>query len=63
VGKDGFALQYASEELRGDREVVLKAVRSKLAPQDSTRVLQYASEELRNDSDVVLAASWIDNWD
>ena len=28
VREDGFALGYASEELRGDKEVVLEAVRT-----------------------------------
>jgi hypothetical protein len=38
-----YALQYASEELRGDREVVLAAVK-----QDGD-ALQYASQKLRRE--------------
>ena len=46
----GDALEYASEELRGDREVVMEAVK-----QDGD-ALQYASEELRGDREVVMEA-------
>jgi len=54
------ALQYVSEDLRNDREVVLAALGSledsipKRRP--SARSLQYASEELRDDKEVVLEA-------
>ena len=40
------ALGYASEELRGDREIVLAAVK-----EDWTMV-QFASDELKNDPEV-----------
>ena len=43
-------MQYASEELRGDREVVLAAVKS------NGNQLEYASEALRGDREIVLAA-------
>jgi hypothetical protein len=43
-------LQHASEELRGDREVVLAAV------QQNGGALRYASEELRGDREFMLAA-------
>ena len=70
VKANGGALEYASEELRNDREVVLSAIRSKLYLYDrdpygvSDRtdiikygwVLEYGSEELRNDSNFVLEA-------
>ena len=46
----GLALEYASEELRGDKEVVLEAVRQ------NGWLLEYASEELRGDREVVLEA-------
>merc|ERR1712056_111621 len=51
----GQALQYACEQLHGDREVVLAAVG---APQNGKglHALFYASCELRADKDVVLAA-------
>ena len=49
VQENGFALECASEELRGDRDVVLEAVK-----QDG-RALS-ASKELRNDREIVLAA-------
>ena len=50
VKADGMALEYASPELRADREVVLAAV------QQYGLVLTYASKELRADREVVLAA-------
>lgn len=46
----GSAVKYASEELRGDREIILKAVR------DCGLALEYASEELRGDREIVLEA-------
>jgi len=44
------ALQFASENLKENREIVLAAV------QQDGEALQYASKELRNDKDIVLAA-------
>ena len=41
------SFQFASKELRGDREVVLMAVRSE------GRAFQFASEELQGDREVV----------
>ena len=50
VTEYGGALQYASEELQNDKEVVMAAVTQ------SGHSLQYSSEELKNDKEVVLAA-------
>ena len=50
VNQSGYALEYVSEELRADREVVLTAVN-----QNGT-ALGFASKELQADRDVVLAA-------
>eukprot|EP01046_Picozoa_sp_COSAG06_P036627 COSAG06_NODE_4057_length_4617_cov_7.820496_1_plen_523_part_10 len=50
VQKKGYALEYASQELRNDRGIVLAGVKQ------SGTALQYASEELRNDRGIVLAA-------
>ena len=50
VHQNGVSLEYASQELRGDREVVLAAVHQ------NGVALEYASEELRTDREVVLAA-------
>ena len=50
VKQDGRALEYASEELRGDKEVVMEAVKQ------YGRALEYASEELRGDKEVVMEA-------
>jgi hypothetical protein len=50
VQQNGYALHYASEERKADRDVVLAAVK-----QDGT-ALEFASERLRADRDVVLAA-------
>ena len=48
--KNGDALKYASDELKGDRDVVLAAVTQ------NGHALKYASDELKGDKDVVLAA-------
>jgi hypothetical protein len=56
VKQNGWALEYASEELKRDREVVMEAVK-----QEGT-ALQYASEELRGDREVVLEAVKQDGW-
>eukprot|EP00971_Amphidinium_carterae_P110818 2195207-Amphidinium_carterae.1 len=50
VEKNGLALEFAAEELRGDRAVVLKAV------EHDGRALLYAAEELQRDRAIVLAA-------
>jgi serine/threonine protein kinase len=52
VGQVGGVLQFASAELKADREVVLAAV-----GQDG-RALLYTSAELQGDRDFVLAAVW-----
>ncbi len=46
----GRVLQYASERLRSDRDVVIAAV------MNNRSALQYASENLQNDSDVIAIA-------
>ena len=47
-----MSLQYASAEMKNDKEVVLAAVK-----QDGYSMsLQYASADLKNDKEVVLAA-------
>ena len=50
VFNDGRALQYATEELKGDHEIVLAAV------SNYGQALQYAAEELKGDREIVLAA-------
>ena len=45
-----FAISGAAEELKGDRETVMEAVR-----QDGL-ALKYATEELKGDREIVLAA-------
>ena len=49
VSNDVYALQYATEELKGDREIVLAALSK------NGRALQYATEELKGDREIVLA--------
>lgn len=44
---DGFALQYASDEQKGDCDIVLAAV------QNNGYALQFASEELKGDRAIV----------
>jgi len=51
VRQNGLALQYATETLKADRDVVLAAVQKR-----NGRVLKCATEALRADRDVVLAA-------
>ena len=41
-----FALQYADDSLKADREIVLEAVKS------NGRALKHASEELQNDPEL-----------
>ena len=48
---DGSALQYASEDLKHDREIVLTAVTQ------SGWALEYASEDLKRDREIVKAAT------
>ena len=57
-GPTGFgdALEWASEEMKGDRDIVLAAVR-----QDSAAV-KLASEEMKGDRDIVMAAVQVDGW-
>jgi hypothetical protein len=50
INQDAASLKYASEELRGDREVVMAAI-SKVG-----LLLNSASKELRNDKELVLVA-------
>ena len=54
IRQDGMALEYASEELKKDREVVMAAV------VEDGGALQYASEELKNNESVMLAAVYKD---
>ena len=50
VSKYGYNLQYASDELKNDKEVVLASVNK------DGDALEFASDELKNDKEVVLAA-------
>ena len=50
MGNNGLALQYASERLRDDKDVVLAAVK------EDGHTLQFVSDRLRDDKDVVMAA-------
>ena len=50
VKRDGRRLEYAPEELQGDKEFILERVRV------DWWVLRYASEALRGDKEVVAAA-------
>ncbi len=51
---DGLCLKCASEELRGDRELVLNAINAK--SMNGEVALKYASKELQNDPELVLAS-------
>ena len=50
VLQDRRALEDASEELRGDREIVMRAV------EEDGLALEFASEELRGDMEIVMQA-------
>ena len=50
VKQDGLALEFAWDELKGDKEVVLAAVAQ------AGDALEHASDELKDDKEVVLAA-------
>ena len=50
VKKNGYALQYASEKFKNDKDVILAAVNK------NGNALRLASEIFKNDKDVVLAA-------
>merc|ERR1712185_885967 len=50
VKQNGRALEYASAELKGDREIVLESVKQ------HGLALQYASAELKGDREIVMAA-------
>ena len=50
VKQDGCALEYASDELKGDKEVVIEAVRR------NGEVLRFAAEHLKADKEVVIEA-------
>ena len=56
VKEDGNALQYVSDELKNDREIVLAAVRN------NGCALGYVSDELKNDREFVLAAVRQNGW-
>ena len=50
VNNNGLALQYASQELKGDRGVVMAAV------SQNSQALKYASKELKDDPELVRIA-------
>ena len=52
VKKNGFALKYASEELKGDSEIVIEATKQ------NPYALAFASEELKGNYAMSLIASW-----
>jgi len=52
VAHDPSLLQYCSDELKGDKEIVIAALKQDM----SGEILRYASDELKNDKDVVMVA-------
>ncbi len=56
VSQDGLMLQFASEKLRDNCEVVLTAVRQ------NGRALEFASERLKNDFTIVNSAIKQNEW-
>ena len=55
VKNNGFVLEWASEELQNDKEIVLEAVKN------NGFALEYASKELKKDKEIVLQAVKIQN--
>ena len=49
VAQNGSALQYASDELKNDKEIVMAAVAQ------NGSALQYASDELKKDQEIQAA--------
>jgi hypothetical protein len=49
-----FILEYASDRIKNDREVILNAVKN------NGKILRFASDELKNDREIVLIA--VKNW-
>ncbi|MCX6988854.1 MAG: DUF4116 domain-containing protein, partial [Chlamydiae bacterium] len=56
MAQEGWALAYASDELKNDKEVVLAAVAHSGQYFHTPGPLQYASAGLRGDKEVVMAA-------
>ena len=50
VKQNSYSIQYLSDELRNDREIVLMAVKQ------NGYLIQYLSDELKNDREIVLEA-------
>ena len=50
VSQNGLALGYASEGMKGDREIVMTAV------SEDGLALTYATEEMKGDHEIVMAA-------
>ena len=46
VKQDGFALEYASADLKGDKDIVMEAVKQ------NGDALQYASADLQGDEEL-----------
>ncbi len=57
VKQNGYAFEFASKELRNDKEIVLEAVKH-----GSCSTLEYASERLKDDEDVVLTAIKVNSY-
>ena len=52
IGQNGYYLRYASDRLRDDKEVVMKAAEQDLDEFD----FEYASDRLKDDEEVVMEA-------
>ena len=62
VIRDGSALEYASDELKADKEVVMAAVQTNHQRNDKGEItaanhsLNFASQDLKNDPDIIAAS-------
>ncbi len=56
VRQNAFALDFASDDLKANRMIVLEAIRSSTDEDEDRSPLEFASDDLRNDVDLVLVA-------
>lgn len=62
VTQCGYALEYASDELRANKEIVKIALGKPQDEEEDPPALDYASEDLRNDEEVAQLAVSYDEW-
>ena len=56
VSRSGSAIQFAAEEMKGDREIDMQAVSQNCPSPHFSRSLKYATQELKGDRKIVMTA-------